>query len=155
VTPSSDNEVPSDVTAHCAQEGIKGGNKQRMQRPQGTTTMTSCDDGHDWKAGGSDVGCILTTTCSDKRPMRPPTDHFKRLCDEACPNHAYPVRHKLKDYGMMRSIMTSWSLTWGTELDKGPDRSDTTSFPEENIIMMEYGDAPPPLGEVPYVWPRP
>jgi hypothetical protein len=96
----------------------------------------------------------LTTTCSDKRPMRPPTDHFKRLCDEACPNHAYPVRHKLKDYGMMRSIMTSWSLTWGTELDKGPDRSDTASFPEENIIMMEYGDAPP-LGEVPYVWPRP
>jgi hypothetical protein len=38
-------------------------------------------------------------------------DHFKRLLEEACPNHAYPIRHKLKDYGMMRSLMTSGSLT--------------------------------------------
>jgi hypothetical protein len=34
-------------------------------------------------------------------------DHFKRRLKEAFPNHAYPVRHKLKGYGMMRSFMTS------------------------------------------------
>jgi hypothetical protein len=33
VTPSSDKEQVSNVAAHCALEGIKGGNKRRKQRP--------------------------------------------------------------------------------------------------------------------------
>jgi hypothetical protein len=40
-----------------------------------------------------------------------PIDYFKRLLEEACPNHTYRVRHKLKDCSMMRSFMTSGSLT--------------------------------------------
>jgi hypothetical protein len=152
VTPSSDKEAPSDVAAHYTQEGVKGGNKRCKQRLQGTTTTTSRDDSHDWEAGGFDVRCISTTTHNDKRSVRLPTDHFKRLLEEAYPNHAYPVRNRLKDCGMMRSFMTSGSLTWGVELDEGPDRSDTTPFPEKNIIMMVYGGRPPPLaGEVPRV----
>jgi hypothetical protein len=27
-TPNNDKEAPSDVAAHCAQEGVKGGNKR-------------------------------------------------------------------------------------------------------------------------------
>jgi hypothetical protein len=38
-------------------------------------------------------------------------DYFKQLLEEAFPNHAYPVRHKLKECGMMRSFMNSGSLT--------------------------------------------
>jgi hypothetical protein len=70
-------------------------------------------------------------------------NHFMRLLKEACPNHVDLVRHKLKDCGMMRSFMTSGSLTWGAELDKGPDKSDTMPFPEENAVMMVYGGHPP------------
>jgi hypothetical protein len=104
MTPSSDKDASSDIAAHCTQEGVKGNNKWRKQHLQGT--MISCDDGHDWEACGSDVGGSSTTTRSDKRPTRPPTDYFKRLLKEACPNHAYPVRDKLKDCDMMRSFMT-------------------------------------------------
>jgi hypothetical protein len=43
--------------------------------------------------------------------MRPPIDQFKRLLEEAYPNHSYTVRHKLKDCGMMRIFMTSGSLS--------------------------------------------
>jgi hypothetical protein len=89
------------------------------------------------------VGRILTTGHSEKRPTRPPTDHFKRLLEEASPNHAYPIMHNLKDYGMMRSFMTSGSLTWGAELIEGLDGSDTVPFPRENIVMMVYGARPP------------
>jgi hypothetical protein len=39
--------------------------------------------------------------------------------------------------------MASGSLTWGVELDEGLDRSDTTPFPEQNVIMMVYGGRPP------------
>jgi hypothetical protein len=42
----------------------------------------------------------------------------------------------------MRSFMTSWSLTWGAELDEGPDESDTMSYLKENIVMTVYRDAP-------------
>jgi hypothetical protein len=89
------------------------------------------------------VGCISITSRSDKSLVRPPTDHFKRLPEEACPNHAYPVRHKLKYCGMMRSFMTSGSLTGGVELIEGPDGSSTMPFLEENTIMMIYRGCPP------------
>jgi hypothetical protein len=81
------------------------------------------------------------------------TYHLKRLVEEACRNHTYPVRHKLKDCGMMRSFMTSGSLTWGVELDEGKGGSDTTPFPEENVVMLVYGGPPPlaPTGEAPHV----
>jgi hypothetical protein len=88
------------------------------------------------------VRCIPSTACSDKHQARLPIDHFKRLLEDAYPNHAYPVRHKLKDCGMMSSFMTSGSLTWSVELDEGLDGSDTRSFPEENTVMTVYGGHP-------------
>jgi hypothetical protein len=69
-------------------------------------------------------------------------DYFKRLLEEACPNHAYPVRHKLKDCSMMRSFMTLGSLTWGAELGEGLDVSETMPFLEENAAMMVYRGHP-------------
>jgi hypothetical protein len=79
----------------------------------------------------------------DKHQVRPPTNYLNMLLEEACPNHAYPIRHKLKDYGMMRSFMTSWSLTRGAELDEALDGSDTMPFPGENAILTVYGGCPP------------
>jgi hypothetical protein len=74
-------------------------------------TMTNHDDSNNGEAGSSSVRRISTAAHRDKHQVRPPTDYLKMLLEEACPNHAYPIRHKLKDYGMMRSFMTSWSLT--------------------------------------------
>jgi hypothetical protein len=72
------------------------------------------------KAGGSGMGCIATAMHNDKRQAWMPTNHFKRLFKEACANHSYLIRHKLKDYDMMKSSMISRSLTWGTGLDEDP-----------------------------------
>jgi hypothetical protein len=71
-----------------------------------------------------------------------PTYYVKRLLEEACPNHTYPIKHKLKDSGMMQGFLTLGSLTWGADLDEGPDGSDTTPFPEENINMTIFGGLP-------------
>jgi hypothetical protein len=60
--------------------------------------LTNTNNGNDGEVGGSGVRHISTATHSDKHQTRPPTDHFKMLLEEACPNHACPVRHKLKDY---------------------------------------------------------
>jgi hypothetical protein len=47
-------------------------------------------------------------------------DHFKRLLKEAYPNHAYPVRHKHKDWGMMRSFLTLGPWPGALSSMKGP-----------------------------------
>jgi hypothetical protein len=68
--------------------------------------MTTTDDNDD-EVGGSDVKRISTAVRNNKRQARPHTNHFKRLLKKTCPNHAYPIRYKLKDYDMMRRFMTS------------------------------------------------
>jgi hypothetical protein len=112
VTPSSDKEALFDVAVHYAQEGVKGIKKRRKQRLQGTTTTTSRDDDRDSDAGGSGVNhtATTTTTHSYKRLARIPTDRFRRLLKEACPNHASTIRQELKEYGMMRSFKTLGAL---------------------------------------------
>jgi hypothetical protein len=42
----------------------------------------------------------MTAAHGNRRLTRPPTNHFKRLVEEACPNHAYPIKNKHKDCGM-------------------------------------------------------
>jgi hypothetical protein len=115
--------APSDDASHRTQDDVRSGNKRRKQCPLGTTNTASCDEDHGWEAGSSGMGRISATTHSGKRSARVPTDYLKRLLEEACPNHTYPVRHKLKDCGMMRSFMSSGCLTWGAEPDEGPNGS--------------------------------
>jgi hypothetical protein len=103
--------------------------------------MTTTDDNDD-EVGSSDVKRISTAVRNNKRQARPHMNHFKRLLKKTCPNHAYPIRYKLKDYDMMRSFMTSGSLTWGAELDEVPDSSDMMLFPEENAVITVYGRCP-------------
>jgi hypothetical protein len=94
-------------------------------------------------AGRSGVRCTLTAAHNDKCQARPLTDHFERLLKEACPNNAYPIKHKLKDCGMMKSFMTLESLTWGAGLEEDPGGSNTMPFPMENTVMVVYGGHPP------------
>jgi hypothetical protein len=38
--------------------------------------------------------------------------------------------------------MTSGSLTWDAKPDEGPNGSDATPFPEENVVMTVLGGRP-------------
>jgi hypothetical protein len=90
------------------------------------------------------MGYIMTTTHSGKHQARPPTYHFEGLLEEACPNHVYPIKHKLKVYDMMQNFMTSRSLTRVRELEENLGGSDTMPFPREDVVMMMYDGRPPP-----------
>jgi hypothetical protein len=104
--------------------------------------VANYDVSNDKEACGSSVGHITTTTCSGKRQAQPPVDHFERLLEEACSNHAYPIKHKLKDCDMMKNFMISGSLTRGMELDEDPGVSDTMPFPGEDAVMTFYDGRP-------------
>jgi hypothetical protein len=68
-------------------------------------------DGDNEEAGGSGVSRGATTIGSSKRQVWPPIDHFERLLEEACPNHTYPIKQKLRDCGMLKNFMFLGSLT--------------------------------------------
>jgi hypothetical protein len=118
VLPQAAGRRPN-VAVHDAKEGDK---KRHKQHPQWVMTMADYDGSNDEKAGGSGVGLVTTVARSGKRLARPPMDHLERLLEEACRNHAYPVKHKLKlklkDYDMMKNSMVSESLARGMELDE-------------------------------------
>jgi hypothetical protein len=96
------------------------------------------DDGDDMKEDVSNMEYIMTTGRSVKHQARSPTDHFERLIEEACPNHVYPIKHKLKVINMMKNFMTSRSLTRDKEPEEDPSRRGATPLPQEDAVMMVY-----------------
>jgi hypothetical protein len=134
--------VPSDIAAQNTEDGSRGGKKRHKQHLQGVTAMANSDGGDNEEAGGSGVARITTAIGSSKHQARSPTDHFERLLEEACPNHVYPIKHKLRDCGMMKNFMISGSLTQGIGIDEVQGKGDMTPFPEEDTVMMIYDGCP-------------
>jgi hypothetical protein len=107
------------------------------------------DNGNNEKADDSDMGSVMTAMCSGKRQVHLPTDHIKRLLEEAYPNHMYPIKHELKDGDMMRNFMASGSLTRGRELEENPGRSDAMPFSGEDAVVTVYDGRPESVSRSP------
>jgi hypothetical protein len=112
--------------------------------PLRTMTAIDQDDSNKVKVGSSNTGRIAIAERSNKRQVRPLMDHFMWFLEEACPNHAYPIRDKLKDCDMMKCFMIWGSPTWGMELNEDPAGSNTIPFPGEDVVMAVYAGSPPP-----------
>jgi hypothetical protein len=128
------------ISKEAASQGIvkdvMGGKKRWKRRPQWAVATTGRDDDNNTKqADNSNMERIMTVGRSVKRHARPLTDHFKRLLEEACPNHVYPIKHKLRDYGMMKNFIVSGSLTWDMEPKEDLGRRDVMPFPREDVVM--------------------
>ena len=54
-------------------------------------------------------------------------NHFKKLLEGLCPNHAFPVKHLLKDYSLMRRFLSRGS----NKGEQGKDPAPTTDDAEE------------------------
>jgi hypothetical protein len=109
--PNSSKAAPSNITAQDAMKDAKGGKKRRKQRPQWVATVVDYDSNDNEKANDSNKEHVTTAVYSGQCQARPPTELFERLLEEACMNHAYRVKHKLKDCAMMKNLMTSGSFT--------------------------------------------
>jgi hypothetical protein len=73
----------------------------------------------------------MMVTGHSKRQARPPLYHFEKLHEETCPNHAYLVKHKLRDCSMMNIFMTSVSLSPSMEVNEVSNEGDTMHFLEK------------------------
>jgi hypothetical protein len=112
--------------------------------PPRVTVATNYDEGdNDKEVDDSDVELIATIERNFKRQARQPTDHFEKLLEATCPNHVYPVRHKLKKCSMMKNYMTMGAFTKGKKIEGDRAGKATAPFPREKAVMSIYsGPAP-------------
>jgi hypothetical protein len=70
-------------------------------------------------------------------------DHFEKLLEATCPNHTYPIRHKLKECTMMKNYMSKGTFARGKK-PKGDSMGKAAApFPEEKAVMSIYGGPAP------------
>jgi hypothetical protein len=95
-------------------------------------------------ADNSNMEHVVTNVCSVKRQDQPLIDYFESLLERACHNHVYPIKHKLKDYGMMKSVTILGSLTQDMEHKEDLSRRHVMPFPREDVAMTVYDELPSP-----------
>ena len=70
-------------------------------------------------------------------------NHFEKMLEGLCPNHAFPVKHLLKDYGLMHKFLLG-SANKG-EQGKAPaptiddEEEKDEAFPTPNGTLMIFG----------------
>jgi hypothetical protein len=126
----SSKAAPSSITIQEAMKDVKGGKKRRKWYPQWVaTTAIHDDDDNDKQANSFDMECIMTVERSVKHQAQPLIDHFERLLEAACPNHAYPIKHKLKDCSLMKNFMVLESLTRDMKPEEDLGKGDVMPTP--------------------------
>jgi hypothetical protein len=60
-----------------------------------------------------------------------------KLLKVTCPNHAYPIKNKLKESSMMKNYMTVVALIEGDPTGKA-----TAPFPREEAVLSIYNGPP-------------
>ena len=56
-------------------------------------------------------GSLVATTDrkGGRKPIDGTLDHFKKLLEGPCPNHAFPIKHLYKDYVLMKRFLSKGS----------------------------------------------
>jgi hypothetical protein len=65
-------------------------------------------------------------------------EHFEKLLKVTCPNHSYPIKHKLKNYTMMKKFMTSGAFSKGRKLEGDLGRKGAAPIPREVEVMTIF-----------------
>jgi hypothetical protein len=140
--PHSSRDAPSNIIVQGSKKGTKGGKKRQKWHTRWVAVMVGYNDDDDKKVDGFKKEYAMAAEHGIKRQARLPIDHFERLLEIACPNHAYPVKHKLKDCDMVKNFMTSGFLTRSKETEGDPGGKGTTPFPGKESVMTLYDRHP-------------
>ena len=78
-----------------------------------------------------------------RKPMEGTPNHFEKLLEGSCPNHAFPVKHLLKDCSLMRKFLSGGSNKGEQGKEPAPATNDTEekddSFPMPDSCLMIFG----------------
>jgi hypothetical protein len=86
---------------------------------------------------------VVAAECDFKRQAQLLADHFEKLLEVTCPNHTYPVKHKLKECTMMKKYMTTGNLARNKKPEGDSVGKVAAPFLEEKAVMSIYGGLTP------------
>ena len=84
---------------------------------------------------------------ADRKGGRKPTEgtpnHFEKMLEGLCPNHTFPVKHLLKDYGLMHKFLAGSANKGEQGKEPTPTANDAEEkdddFPMPNGCLMIFG----------------
>ena len=53
----------------------------------------------------ANTALVVAADRMGKQPQQGLPDHFNKLMDSPCTNHAYPVKHLYKDYELLKCFL--------------------------------------------------
>ena len=78
-----------------------------------------------------------------RKPTKGTLNHFKKLLEGPCPNYAFPVKHLLMDYSLMRRFLSRGSNKGQQGKEPAPTTNDAeekdNGFPTPNGCLMFFG----------------
>ena len=60
-----------------------------------------------------------------RKPIEGTLDHFEKLLEGPCLNHAFPIKHLYRDYGLMKRFLSRGSNKGEHRKDPTPSADDT------------------------------
>ena len=78
-------------------------------------------------------------------------DHFDKLLEGPCPNHAFPVKHMYKDCSLMKRFFTGGSKKWEqkkpkVEADDAGEKDGGFPFLDGCLMIFKHPDSITHLG---------
>ena len=70
-----------------------------------------------------------------RAPTEVTLDYFGKMLEEPCPNHGYPIKHTLKDCGLMRKFLAGGSRK---EEPREPDLKDDDAKGEDGASPTTF-----------------
>jgi hypothetical protein len=112
--------TPPSITIKGTKKGAKGSKKGQKHLPCRLAVMANNSNaGKEIENSGEEF--IAAAERDFKRHTKPPKDHFEKILEADYPHHLYPVKHKLRDYTMMRRLLSSAGTPpTGDELTRDP-----------------------------------
>ena len=78
-----------------------------------------------------------------RKPTKGTPDHFEKLLEEPCQNHAFPIKHLYKDYVLMKRFLSEGSNKGEHRKEPKPGIDDAKGkdggFPVLDDCLMIFG----------------
>ena len=97
---ASDNEVVGVVF----NGGWDKGKVKRTDQDEGPSTQRGKKNKKDWRRPDN-TALVVMADRMGKQPQQGLPDHFNKLMDSPCTNHAYPVKHLYKDCELLKRFL--------------------------------------------------
>ena len=137
------------ATSHASGEEVVGAIFDRLEgkarRDEGTDEGTSNRSAKrkNKKQRHEDPLVAAADRKGGRKPMEGTPNHFEKLLEEPCSNHAFPIKHLLKDCSLMRRFLSGGSNKGEQGKDPPPTMDDAEEkddgFPTLDGCLMIFG----------------